>query len=84
MIGRRFGKNTAHCRSDLNVPHFPYSASYNAYLRVGYEMGYQGVIGRPPPGLWLPPLGSVGLERLAALAANTLAWMIIIKLVVNA
>jgi len=46
-------------------------------------MGYQGVIGRPPTGLVLPPLGPIGLERLAALAANTLAWMIIIKLIVN-
>ena len=44
-------------------------------------MNYQGVIRRPPSTSWLPPMGSIGIERLLALAANTFAWMVIIKLI---
>jgi hypothetical protein len=46
-------------------------------------MDYQGVIGRSDSTSWLPPMGPVGVERLVALAANTLAWMVIVKLIVE-
>jgi hypothetical protein len=76
-------EDTNHCPPTLNVPHFPNGANYNAHSGVGCEMDYQGVIGRSDSTSWLPPMGPVGVERLVALAANTLAWMVIVKLIVE-
>lgn len=42
-------------------------------------MNNQRFVGRQPYMFWSPFITATGFDRLAALAANTFAWMIIIK-----
>jgi hypothetical protein len=44
-------------------------------------MNNQRLVGRHPYFSWSPFITLTGFDRLAAVAANTFAWMIIVKLV---
>lgn len=46
-------------------------------------MNHQRSVGRSQPALWAPPITAVSFERLAVLAANTFAWLIIAKLILK-
>jgi hypothetical protein len=46
-------------------------------------MSYQRSVGRLSPTPWAAIMDPASAERLAALAANVFAWLIIVKLVMN-